>query len=44
MAFGHSKGHEAERQEPGLVEVDDTNPARISKDKVAGVEVTIIET
>ena len=44
MAFGQGIGHEAGRQEPGLVEVDNSNIARISKDEVAGIEVTIIET
>lgn len=43
-AFGQGKRHEAGRQEPGLVEVDNTKVAGVSKDEVAGVEVTIIET
>lgn len=43
-AFGHGKGHEAKGQEPGLVKVDDTNIAGISKDEVAGIKVAIIET
>lgn len=37
MAFSQSKRHKAGRQESGLVEVDNTNVARISKDEVAGV-------
>lgn len=44
MALGQGIGHEADRQEPGLVEVDETEVAGIGDDEVPGEQVAIVKT